>query len=373
MVPRRRAVRHRYLAAPRTRGDGPDRPGDPNLRQRCSPHPRGWSLLAQLRADRRSLLPAPAGMVRRPTPERTPPRSAPRTRGDGPAPVAGRGVSHSCSPHPRGWSRRCGRTAEQRPLLPAPAGMVPRSCPCGARTPTAPRTRGDGPAAPGPRSLARCCSPHPRGWSLGVVPGLLLFRLLPAPAGMVPAPRPTPWEARAAPRTRGDGPVTADSVTEERSCSPHPRGWSLCGNLDQAMQLLLPAPSEVARGLGRSAGRSPATRRPGRPGASESCPVVQAHADSVSSRPHICGGSSKAGAGEHTPGQSPPHPRELLRADRLTPDGEAVVPPPPPQPRGSSVSPGSYGDREVVPVPGGRVPGAPDQTDAGLVVPALRW
>ncbi|MPY37143.1 hypothetical protein FNH09_39795 [Streptomyces adustus] len=96
-------------------------------RESCSPHPRGWSRRGTPADHPRSLLPAPAGMV---PPRTRRPRSwrpAPRTRGDGPVRMVALTVSRRCSPHPRGWSRAAYDREEVPRLLPAPAGMVPGS------------------------------------------------------------------------------------------------------------------------------------------------------------------------------------------------------------------------------------------------------
>ncbi|BCM71200.1 hypothetical protein EASAB2608_06534 [Streptomyces sp. EAS-AB2608] len=70
--------------APRTRGDGPWLRSTGPLPSICSPHPRGWSLGELARLDRKTLLPAPAGMVPTAAGRPAAPPAAPRTRGDGP-------------------------------------------------------------------------------------------------------------------------------------------------------------------------------------------------------------------------------------------------------------------------------------------------
>ncbi len=334
--------------APRTRGDGPGSEYWSGHGRFCSPHPRGWSQMPYDRQPPSGLLPAPAGMVPWIKCVWFECETAPRTRGDGPLPWAGLSGEDRCSPHPRGWSLKDLQAENDRLLLPAPAGMVPSPAVRAGTAPTAPRTRGDGPGTPksgkptsncsphprdgpymspvgdDPRHCSRTrgmvpsrrtaastrgllprtprgwsplprggpaagrsasphprgwslhktatftashCSPHPRGWSLsaefhslldallpapaGMVPTgrrprrgsrpaprtrgdgplgldtLVPARLLPAPAGMVPRPAPTPARHKPAPRTRGDGPGVSWTPTSSRVCSPHPRGWSL--------------------------------------------------------------------------------------------------------------------------------------------------
>ncbi len=168
-----------------------------------------------------ALLPARAGMVPPATSPATSPAPAPRTRGDGPArdltwPRPGR-----CSPHARGWSRREGRGHDVEHLLPARAGMVPATWARRSAAASGPRTRGDGPAGragSGPRPV---CSPHARGWSPRQRAGPRDDRLLPARAGMVPRSTTSTGCLRPAPRTRGDGPGIKAMGGWLKSCSPH--------------------------------------------------------------------------------------------------------------------------------------------------------
>ncbi len=276
-------------SAPRTRGDGPADWNAGLAANFCSPHPRGWSLIGLTDDGRHELLPAPAGMVPRAPSASGRCSSAPRTRGDGPSAVSISGLTRTCSPHPRGWSLCCFFPKATGFLLPAPAGMVPRRPACDSWPRTAPRTRGDGPARSERSATLRCCSPHPRGWSprgsspssaagsaprtrgdgpnarhpvdawascsphpRGWSPARPRTRpkatLLPAPAGMVPACPGSWFPLSAAPRTRGDGPSRSDAQDQALTCSPHPRGWSrLLAVLGQA-QFLLPAPAGMVPG-----------------------------------------------------------------------------------------------------------------------------
>ncbi len=187
MVPRRSPGRARRSTAPRTRGDGPETNRSAYDAQICSPHPRGWSQRRALRPDEELLLPAPAGMVPKRSERQLGSTTAPRTRGDGPAPPNTSSPADGCSPHPRGWSRAAQLASEREGLLPAPAGMVPSTWTAGPPVST--------------------CSPHPRGWSPVTLEAAVIEALLPSPAGMVPAfPSGVPGPP-AAPRTRGDGPA----------------------------------------------------------------------------------------------------------------------------------------------------------------------
>ncbi|AIS02460.1 hypothetical protein SGLAU_32640 (plasmid) [Streptomyces glaucescens] len=130
--------------------------------------------------------PAPAGMVPGTVWRRSLRRPAPRARGDGPGGTRAATNPMPCSPRPRGWSSRTGRSSFGSRLLPAPAGMVPGPDWTGPDRAAAPRARGDGPAPADTYRLQVRCSPRPRGWSRVITHEKRDFLLLPAPAGMVP-------------------------------------------------------------------------------------------------------------------------------------------------------------------------------------------
>ncbi len=206
MVPAAGPVTRTRTPAPRTRGDGPHKFTAVRCACNCSPHPRGWSLGDVLASVGVGLLPAPAGMVPTPPVRRSPEGTAPRTRGDGPVSVTVSSENSDCSPHPRGWSPSVPAAGVGVGLLPAPAGMVPGSSGRVAVPAAAPRTRGDGPYLSTDSDTRAVCSPHPRGWSRQARIRQAEAALLPAPAGMVPRSRRSRSSGAAAPRTRGDGP-----------------------------------------------------------------------------------------------------------------------------------------------------------------------
>ena len=279
----------------------------------CSPRTRGWSHADPNRHRSPPLLPAHAGMVPSWSGASRAPSSAPRARGDGPHPAERSAVDLPCSPRTRGWSRPRRRADDPRPLLPAHAGMVPR--PPGRRWQalSAPRARGDGPGGVGEAAARDHCSPRTRGWSQEQVGRLIETQLLPAHAGMVPRAAGTAAAARTAPRARGDGPAAIRRIVHEPTCSPRTRGWSRGAGTQGAEPGLLPAHAGMvpvlaaarperqaaprARGDGptitcrspgmrfcspRTRGWSPgdSRRRPGRP-------LLPAHAGMVRVRPGL--------------------------------------------------------------------------------------
>src|SRR5690606_11226295 len=115
--------------------------------------------------------------------------SAPRARGDGPPPTSdGRGRG-GCSPRTRGWSLATHGITPEGNVLPAHAGMVPAAPRRARGRGSAPRARGDGPAPSNALTNPPACSPRTRGWTLGHVELLASRRVLPAHARMVPISR----------------------------------------------------------------------------------------------------------------------------------------------------------------------------------------
>ncbi len=186
------------------------------------------------------MLPAHAGMV--PADRRAPTdlAGAPRARGDGPMSGQARQNMAACSPRTRGWSLHVDAARRPAAVLPAHAGMVPSGRTTSRPAGSAPRARGDGPSNAQRRRLAERCSPRTRGWSLDRYYRKDFRRVLPAHAGMVPRSRTRRGPCRSAPRARGDGPVTKPWQCGEGGCSPRTRGWSLREPLIGPHVLVLP-------------------------------------------------------------------------------------------------------------------------------------
>ena len=248
MVPGKPEAWQRGAGAPRARGDGPRHDGPAVGVRGCSPRTRGWSLSDLRDSGSIEVLPAHAGMVPPYIRVSADIRSAPRARGDGPKGNKTPFQLLTCSPRTRGWSLVTGQGDPLVGVLPAHAGMVPSASRRVSIAMSAPRARGDGPAprslqkrigpvlpahagmvpvrlGPGPAHLG---APRARGDGPNQLPAIGVKRLvLPAHAGMVPSSRGCRSADRCAPRARGDGPGAWISVPGVSTCSPRTRGWSL--------------------------------------------------------------------------------------------------------------------------------------------------
>ena len=236
-----------------------------------SPRPRGWSRIRPAHVQRRRVVPAPAGVVPAARPRAASPARRPRARGGGPLLGLDHGPAQASSPRPRGWSLQVRAHAAADVVVPAPAGVVPAS---GRRRRSAtgrPRARGGGPPSPRGGGRERLSSPRPRGWSPPLQAGAESQRVVPAPAGVVPRTARASPARSGRPRARGGGPGEAVIVYPEDVSSPRPRGWSLPDRWPPRSGQVVPAPAGVvpSRSTGACAWRSvvpaPAGVVPGRP------------------------------------------------------------------------------------------------------------
>ena len=192
------------------------------------------------------VLPAQAGVVPVSVTWATTLTRAPRSGGGGPPSQSKSLTTGPCSPLRRGWSLLGAAEVELELVLPAQAGVVPRSRQADPKRASAPRSGGGGPwiwpagcsrsSAPrsgggGPHAAIRAmhfrmCSPLRRGWSFYGADFDAMLTVLPAQAGVVPlspAPSPSPISA---PRSGGGGPSCWVSGKFDQRCSPLRRGWS---------------------------------------------------------------------------------------------------------------------------------------------------
>ena len=150
----------------------------------------------------------------------------PRTRGDGPPLGLHSNAHNNFAPHTRGWSLGCFGYVFCWHLCPAHAGMVPTIVGGLGFLISLPRTRGDGPTAPGRTNQEKDFAPHTRGWSRYVENTADRFALCPAHAGMVQIQLESALAIAPLPRTRGDGPQELFSEPLPVAFAPHTRGWS---------------------------------------------------------------------------------------------------------------------------------------------------
>ncbi len=214
------------VGLPRTRGDGPSTLTPPRRTSRASPHTRGWTRSDHPDERGEHGFPAHAGMDPGQGPGPGACERLPRTRGDGPGGESRAFDVDAASPHTRGWTRLTAWRGHEVRGFPAHAGMDPWP-PASPRASTRlPRTRGDGPTTANGTLRAWQASPHTRGWTHrpGVHPdGHDGF---PAHAGMDPLRVAGRACSRRLPRTRGDGPEAWTALQTLHEASPHTRGWT---------------------------------------------------------------------------------------------------------------------------------------------------
>ena len=191
-----------------------------------SPHTRGWTAGPEQRHPHLPVSPAHAGMDRTVPPSRTPRRSFPRTRGDGPMTLTAFITSGRFPPHTRGWTGLSCRHSRLASVSPAHAGMDRLQPATGEPYRCFPRTRGDGPVSlPKPSSSPRF-PPHTRGWTCTGRHSARSPVVSPAHAGMDRMAPLRIASGRCFPRTRGDGPVTRRTRPGRLPFPPHTRGWT---------------------------------------------------------------------------------------------------------------------------------------------------
>ncbi len=226
VVPTSSRCARRPPRGPRARGGGPRCGGSVSFSTWWSPRTRGWSRRVTEDGQRRTVVPAHAGVVPWAWPACWCRRGGPRARGGGPL-LRSRGfAARQWSPRTRGWSLRAVVRGRHVCVVPAHAGVVPAPSICSRRTACGPRARGGGPRHTTPSHVEERWSPRTRGWSLHFGSPPLLLVVVPAHAGVVPrgaTPTRTSWRG---PRARGGGPAHHRQRVRGRRWSPRTRGWS---------------------------------------------------------------------------------------------------------------------------------------------------
>ncbi len=211
---------------PRARGGGPLLDDRLASVMWWSPRTRGWSLLGVVAQRRPEVVPAHAGVVPMNKQLKTVGPGDPRARGGGPGICPGGGGGGAWSPRTRGWSQGVAAAGPRPGVVPAHAGVVPRGGRSIKMSTGGPRARGGGPGLALRSVRPHTWSPRTRGWSLDRGMTVAKLRVVPAHAGVVPAPRPRIRSRPCGPRARGGGPVSVALGHLVVVWSPRTRGWS---------------------------------------------------------------------------------------------------------------------------------------------------
>ncbi len=301
----RRCRRSRPSSPPRPRGDRPARVGGRIDPARSSPPARGSSAGTGPRRAALAVLAARAGIVRRLTVGIDMIRGPPRPRGDRPDLVCWCPLSAPSSPPARGSSEVRDELDVHADVLPARAGIFRKPCASCASPDSPPRSRGDRPlplfnprcsatsSRPrGDRPLGRprtpgldVSSPPARGSSATGVRSAVRPCVLPARAGIVPLTGVRLRSATCPPRPRGDRPDDASPTLAFLEASPPARGSSVRHRDRRGRAPVLPARAGILLEVPQSTGD---VLRPPRPRGD------RPHVGRVGARSHP---SSPAGAG----------------------------------------------------------------------------
>ena len=225
----RPAGRNYRVRRPRPRGDLPAVQLPPGVLAASSPPARGSSSMSADCGPASRVVPARAGIF--PLEERLfiSPYRRPRPRGDLPRPRIARRPVRSSSPPARGSSPRHLCRWRACLVVPARAGIFLVCVGYAGRTSRRPRPRGDLPAQTRRRSTRDLSSPPARGSSPSSAGTAGHPPVVPARAGIFPrSPRGGTASPRR-PRPRGDLPATPPAAGRDRASSPPARGSSSAG------------------------------------------------------------------------------------------------------------------------------------------------
>ncbi len=179
-------IASQYRGSPRASGGGPPVSLPVGRIRRFSPRERGWSDALSLGCSTALVLPARAGVVRSGTARRTGGGCSPRASGGGPTARTTVTVSTAFSPRERGWSGRLAHGHTERVVLPARAGVVRRPHSLSRRTVGSPRASGGGPPSSAAGAENLVFSPREREWSGVGARRSQAYQVLPARAGVGP-------------------------------------------------------------------------------------------------------------------------------------------------------------------------------------------
>ena len=226
-----------------------------------SPHTRGSSPAGRIRIGRGMVVPAHAGVIRWRGPWPTRSGRRPRTRGGHPEPEPALAAVWLSSPHTRGSSCTPPHTPMSGRVVPAHAGVIRRPRCRTWRRSSRPRTRGGHPGNLVLISTGTTSSPHTRGSSLQHGPARLAPVVVPAHAGVILNGRNIETSAGRRPRTRGGHPSATITTNAPEESSPHTRGSSLDDLVRPAGHRVVPAHAGVIRMATSSSTRRPGRPR----------------------------------------------------------------------------------------------------------------
>ncbi len=130
------------------------------------------------------VLPAQAGVDRRRVVAVRTAAGAPRAGGGGPAHLLAAADGETCSPRRRGWTEATPGRPLITVVLPAQAGVDRKPARPTRRCARAPRAGGGGPPTSTPTPSPPVCSPRRRGWTAAMDARRLGVGVLPAQAGV---------------------------------------------------------------------------------------------------------------------------------------------------------------------------------------------
>ena len=212
------------------------------------PRRRGWSASCDGTGPGRGVLPAQAGVVRARTAWPPLGRRSSRAGGGGPLSPAAVEIGGTFFPRRRGWSASDGARPPRRPVLPAQAGVVRRPPGSNVRASGSSRAGGGGPTPAGCPTRSSQFFPRRRGWSGSFIGGVGAVLVLPAQAGVVRMWRVGRGSTGRSSRAGGGGPSARLAPVVGAMFFPRRRGWSDRDPDADQPGVVLPAQAGVVRG-----------------------------------------------------------------------------------------------------------------------------
>ncbi len=255
VIPSRGSCSPPPVRRPRARGGHPATVCAPSAKTASSPRSRGSSVGQHRGSERRTVVPALAGVIRSPATAGPRWTGRPRARGGHPHTwpnAADRTVS---SPRSRGSSHHHRARPPGPGVVPALAGVIPARMWRWRRGRSRPRARGSHPPSTRPSPTPGSSSPRSRGSSRDAAHYLRVIAVVPALAGVIRRPSGRATSSGCRPRARGGHPLQDAVMGLADVSSPRSRGSSPGDGVDPGGVLVVPALAGVIPGSrGRPAG-----------------------------------------------------------------------------------------------------------------------